>query len=162
MLTGGRSFEVSSQPQVGGVLGRHWSVWLSYGAKEWTVEVLQRGCCVPFQHLPPASQEPVEFLSYATGSVRAHDLQKEVSKMLQKGALERVNQPSLGFYSHLFLVQKVTGLETCHQSVNPEWVCHPYQVPDGDSGIGLGVGQEGRHDVPCRPQGLLLSDPHSS
>ena len=29
--------------------------------------------------------------------------------MLKKGALERVDQPSLGFYSLLFLVQKATG-----------------------------------------------------
>ena len=73
-----------------------------------------------------------------------------------------MDQPSPGFYSRLFLVQKVTELETCHRSVNTEWVRHPYQVPDGDSGVGLGVGQEGQHDVLCRPQGCLLSDPLSS
>ena len=32
-----------------------------------------------------------------------------LSKMLQKGALESVDQPGAGFCSHLFLVQKVTG-----------------------------------------------------
>ena len=31
------------------------------------------------------------------------------SKMLEKGALELVDQPAPGFYSRLFLVQKATG-----------------------------------------------------
>ena len=31
--------------------------------------------------------------------------------MLQKGALEPLDQPSLGFYSRLFLVEKVTGAD---------------------------------------------------
>ena len=81
--------------------------------------------------------------------------------MLQKGPLELVDQPSPGFYSHLFLVQKAMGLETHHRPFNPELVCHPYQVPDGDSGVSLEVDQEGRYDVLCQPQRRLLSDPHS-
>ena len=72
--------------------------------------------------------------------------------MMQKGALKLVDQPSPGFYSRLYLVQKATGLVTRHRSVNPEWVCHPYQVRDGDSGVSFGVSQEGRYDVLCRPQ----------
>ena len=66
------------------------------------------------------------------------------------------------------LQQPVSGsegdrrLETCHRSVDPEWVCHPYQVPDGDRGVGLQVGQEGRRDTLRQPQRHLFSDPHLS
>ena len=95
----GRNFEGSSlpsQPQVGGVFGWHWRVWQSFSADEWTVALLRDGYRVPFHHLPPVSLNPRE-------------LQEEVSKMLLKGALETVDQPGPGFYSQLFLVEKVTG-----------------------------------------------------
>ena len=71
--------------------------------------VLQHGYRVPFHHLPPMSLEPRELSSCSPGSVRVLALWEEVDKMLQKGALEAVDQPSPGFYSCLFLVEKVTG-----------------------------------------------------
>ena len=43
----GRNFEgfsPPSQPQMGGVLDRHWHAWQICGANEWTVVVLQQGC----------------------------------------------------------------------------------------------------------------------
>ena len=49
------------------------------------------------------------FLLAPRGSVRALALREEVSKMFLKGDLGPVNQPSLGFYSWLILVEKVTG-----------------------------------------------------
>ena len=54
------------------------------------MEVLQLGYQVLFHHLPPVYQEPLEFPSYAPGSIRALALQEEVSRMLQKGDLEVV------------------------------------------------------------------------
>ena len=74
-------------------------------------------------------------------------LKEEVSKMLQKGAMESVYQPGTGFYSHLFLVQKATGAGVPHRFVHAEWVCHADQVTDGDSNVGFGVDSEGRLDV---------------
>ena len=73
------------------------------------MEVLWLVYRVLFYDLPPVSRESGEFLSYAPGSLRALALREEVSKMLQKGTLEVVDQPGPGFYSRLFLVQKVTG-----------------------------------------------------
>ena len=48
--------------------------------------------------------------------------------MLEKWTLELVDQPGLGFYSHIFLIQKATGLEACYRPVDPERGCHPHQV----------------------------------
>ena len=57
--------------------------------------------------------------------------------MLQKRALEPVDQPGLGFHSQLFLVEKVMGgLETRHRFVDTEWIRHSDEVPNGDSGVG--------------------------
>ena len=107
----GRNFEGSSPPtqlQVGGALGRHWHAWQSCGANEWTLAVLQHGHRVPFHHLPPVALEPQEPPSCTLGSVRARALREEVSKN-RKGALKPVDQPGPGFYSRLFLVEKVMG-----------------------------------------------------
>ena len=49
-----------------------------------------------------------ELSSCAPGLDRAEVLQEKVSKMLQKGVMEPVDQLSPGFYSRLFLVEKVT------------------------------------------------------
>ena len=49
-------------------------------------------------------QDPFESSSY--GSTKAQALWEQADIMLQKGALELVHQPSLGFYNRLFLVQK--------------------------------------------------------
>ena len=108
----GRHFEGTlppSQPQMEGVLSRRWCAWRSCGANDWTVGVLRHGYCVPFHHLPPVSLAPKELLSSALGTVDALALQEEVNKTLLKGAVELVEQPEPGFYSQLFLVEKVTG-----------------------------------------------------
>ena len=92
----GRSLKGSSppsQPQVGGVLGRHWPAWKLCGADQWTVAVLQQGYCIPFHRLPLVSLVARELLSFALGSVR----------------MQALDQLGLGFYSRLFLVEKVMG-----------------------------------------------------
>ena len=81
---------------------QHWSVWQSYSTETWTVEVLHYGYLVPFNQRPPVSQDPREVPSCAPGSVRVLALMEEVSKMLQKGAGESVDQPVPGFYSLFF------------------------------------------------------------
>ena len=46
--------------------------------------------------------------------------------MIQKGTLESVNQSGLGFYSHFFSGGEGDGwLEISHQSIHPQWLCHP-------------------------------------
>ena len=114
--------------------------------------MLRHGYLVLFHHLPPVSRKPREFPSCPLKSVRALPHKEEVSEMLQKGALESVVQPCLGFYCCLFLV-KAMGLEAGHQFVYPQRLCDADQVPGGDSGVSLGVYLE---------QGPLLPNPHSS
>ena len=47
--------------------------------------------------------------SCVPGSVSALALQEEVTKTFLKGAVEPVDQPGPGYYSWLFLVEKLTG-----------------------------------------------------
>ena len=108
----GRNFEDTSPPsqlQVGGVLSRHWSARQSSRADDWMVGVFQDGYRVPFHNLPPVLLVPKELSSSGLGTVHVLALQEEVNKMLLKGAVELVEQPGPGFYSRLFLVEKMTG-----------------------------------------------------
>ena len=142
----GRNFEVSlppSQLRVGGILGWHWHVWQSFGADEWTVVVLQDVYKVPFHHLPPVSLEPRGLSSFSLGLVRALTLKEDVSKLIQKGPLELMDQPNSGFYSWLFLVEEVTGLAARHRSVISQWLRHADEVQDGDHSVCVWVCQEG-------------------
>ena len=77
--------------------------------KDWTAEVLAPATlfCSNTSHL--YLLKLVKFPSYVSGPVKAWVLQEEVDRMLGKGALELVEHPGPGYYSHLFLVQKVTG-----------------------------------------------------
>lgn len=52
---------------------------------------------------PPLSELPLHQSMYAQG------LQEEVKKMMEKGAVEVVKDPSPGLYSSVILVPKVTG-----------------------------------------------------
>ena len=73
--------------------------------------VLRDGYCVPFTDSPPPlSRTPVSFPTYRSGSPRAQTLRQEVEAMLAKGALEIALDPGPGFYSRLFLVEKVSGV----------------------------------------------------
>ena len=98
-------------PRVGGCLSGHWRAWQAIGAGPIIVPLLRDGYKVPFEGPPPPplTDTPVPFRSYHPGSSRALALAQEVSKMLEKGALEVVEDPGLGFYSRLFLVEKATG-----------------------------------------------------
>ena len=74
------------------------------------VTVLRDGYRVTFKDSPPPlARTPVSFPTYRAGSPRAQALRQEVEAMLAKGALEIARDPGPGFYSRLFLVEKVTG-----------------------------------------------------
>ena len=74
------------------------------------VNVLRHGYHIPFQDSPPSlTPVPLSFRTYNPGSRKSLALCQEVSKMLEKGALEIVADPGFGFYSRLFLVEKATG-----------------------------------------------------
>ena len=75
------------------------------------VTVLRDGYRLPLRRdtAPPLTRTPISFATYCPGSSKSLALAQEVSKMLDKGALEIVDDPGLGFYSRLFLVEKATG-----------------------------------------------------
>ena len=96
--------------RVGGCLAAHWLNWQTIGAESDVVSILRDGYQVPFSDsVPPLTDTPVPFRSYNPGSSKALALAQEVSKMLEKGAVEVVDDPGLGFYSRLFLMEKATG-----------------------------------------------------
>ena len=96
--------------RVGGCLAPHWRRWQAIGAETWVVTVLRDGYRVPFlDSPPPLSRTPVSFPTYRAGSPRAQALRQEIEGMLAKGALEIARDPGPGFYSRLFLVEKVSG-----------------------------------------------------
>ena len=96
--------------RVRGCLAQHWRQWQAVGAETWVVTVLRDGYHVPFKDSPPPlSRTPVSFPMYQAGSPRAQALRQEVEGMLAKGALEIARDPGPGFYSRLFLAEKVTG-----------------------------------------------------
>ena len=99
------------QLRVGGCLSPFWAQWQQLGAEPWTVEVLRRGYRIPWidNQLPPVSASPIPFQSCAPGSPGYLALDQEISKMLDKGALEIVENQSPGFYSRIFLVEKASG-----------------------------------------------------
>ena len=95
--------------RVEGCLAPHWRRWQAIGAKTWVVTVLRDGYRVPFTDSPPPlSRTPVSFPTYRGGSPRAQALRQEVEAMLDKETLEIARDPGPGFYSGLFLVEKVS------------------------------------------------------
>ena len=94
---------------VGGCLSAHWRYWQTIGAGSWVVSVLRYGYHIPFlDSPPPLSCTPISFATYRVGFPRSLALRQEIEKM-SKDALEIVLDLGRGFYSHLFLVEKVTG-----------------------------------------------------
>ena len=96
--------------RVGGCLSAHWRRWQSIGASSWVLSVLRDSYRIPFlDSPPPLSRYPVSFPMYRAGSPRSLALRQEIEKMLSKDAPEIVLDLGPGFYSRLFLVEKVTG-----------------------------------------------------
>ena len=78
--------------------------------------------------------------------------------MLSKDALEIVLDPGPSFYSHLFLVGKVT----CDRPLSPEQVCSPHPIQDGDSRLCAPVRQRGRFPSFHQSEGRVFPDTRSS
>ena len=68
----------------------------------------------PLPRLPPPPPPPPSQVSGLLSNIfpqlaKSPRLPSEVESMISKGALERVQDPGPGFYSHLFLVEKALG-----------------------------------------------------
>ena len=74
------------------------------------VTTIRRGYRLPFlESPPPLSPVPREFPTYRGDPLRSLALEEQVQTLVEKGALEVVSDPSPGFYSRLFLVEKASG-----------------------------------------------------
>ena len=94
---------------VGARLQLFWSAWLKRGAEPWVVQVLKEGYQIPFNSYPPLSAVPQEYPSYLGNKEKFLALESEVKEMLEKGAIEPVEDAIPGFYNRLFLVKKASG-----------------------------------------------------
>ena len=125
--------------------------------------VLRDGYRVPFTDSPPPlSRTLVSFLTYLAGSPRAQALRQEVEGTLAKGALEIARDPGPGFYSRLFLVEKVYGGWRPVIDLSPERVRPAYSVQDGNSRFCSVICQRGGFSSFPGSEGRLLSDPNPS
>ncbi|MEL7523140.1 MAG: reverse transcriptase domain-containing protein, partial [Cyanobacteria bacterium J06553_1] len=76
----------------------------------WVLRVLREGYQIPFLNSPPAlSSQPIALTAYHPGSEKYRVLVDEVQSMLEKDAIEAVDDGFLGFYNRLFAVQKANG-----------------------------------------------------
>ena len=106
---GGSEKHVSQQLKVGARLSHFWQAWEKYPIDPWVISVLKQGYEIPFHHSPPLSLIPQEFPSYLGNQEKFEALEKEVSEMLVKNAIEEVSGQEPGYYNRLFLVQKASG-----------------------------------------------------
>merc|ERR1712035_276541 len=71
---------------------------------------IKTGYRLPFlESPPPLSPVPREFPTYRGDPLRSQALEDQVKTLVEKEALEVVSDPSPGFYSRLFLVEKASG-----------------------------------------------------
>ena len=71
---------------------------------KWVLSIIPEGFRIPFRLIPPLSSFPIK-LSQSFSPL----LREEVDILLQKWAVERVQNPRTGFYSRIFLVPKKNG-----------------------------------------------------
>ena len=98
---------VQSSNQVGGRLQKFWPRWKEIGINPQIVQILKEGYILPFKEEPPVlSKTPIINSSYVD-PIKNSALIQQVQKLLEKGAIEEVQDPSTpGFYSRIFLVPK--------------------------------------------------------
>ena len=96
---------------MGGRIAHFANTWKKYTSDRFVLSVVEYGYALTFSESgpPPLSTSPIEF-----PGDRAHGasspLQEAVQKLVEKGAVEIVDDPSTpGFYSRLFLVPKKDG-----------------------------------------------------
>ena len=139
-------------------MSRHWDTWPSCGADEWTVGVFQDGYQVPFHHLPPVSQVPIQLSSAALGTACELAFQEEVNTV----PVEIVQQPRPGFYSCLFLVKKVTrGWRPVIDPSSFNNFVTINEVPDGNHHFRPGISLLRGLDVLCGSPGRIFVNLHS-
>ena len=111
--------QVSTGPQtcrdlrpVGACLLQYLPAWKEITQDSWVLDILTNGYAPQFSNQPPLTRDwqRYESITQRTPEQQAVLLQEHISELLNKRAIEPVNDPkSLGFYSHMFLVPKKNG-----------------------------------------------------
>ena len=89
---------------VGGRLAHFQNRWGEKTEDSWVLSVIRKGYKIPFVNKPFLSPTPI-FLQQTESLA----LVEEVSKLLHKGAVEKIEPEGPGFYSRIFLVPKKNG-----------------------------------------------------
>ena len=90
---------------VGGRLTVYYDEWATLNLSMWHHRLLTSGLHLSFIRPPPLSRTPRP-VHLPVNPDKRSVLLAEVQALLSKKALERVSDPSPGFYSHLFTVPK--------------------------------------------------------
>lgn len=123
--------------------------------------MLQLGYRLPFAQPPPLSNSPISLTAYSRGSVKFSALETEVRSLLGKAVIEVVQDVSTpGFYNRLFVVPKLSGLETSSRRKCSQYVLSENQVLHGNEPLSSSGTSSGGLDGDPRHGRRLL--PHSS
>jgi ribonuclease HI len=93
---------------VGGILRSYWKRWEEENAHAWVVGVLREGYRVRFETRPALSPCPTNPSGYGDPA-KNEILADQISKLVEKGAVEHVTNPGSGYYSRVFLRPKASG-----------------------------------------------------
>ena len=90
---------------VGGILQNYWHVWEQMNLDPWAVSVIRDGFLIRFHSQPPLATYPL--IRSGSNTSRLAPLRDQISKLLDKGAIEPVTNPQApSYYSRLFLAPK--------------------------------------------------------
>ena len=108
------------QVLVGGRLAHFVHNWQSITDDPWVLSIIRRGYLIPFSEPPPLSEVPMFF-----NQSKDSRLEEEVANLLLKGAVEKIDPVSPGFYSRIFIVPKKNGKSRLIIDLSPlnKYVC---------------------------------------
>ena len=98
---------LSPSARVGGRLANFSSFWEEHVQDQWVLQTIKNGYSLEFLNPVPKLTRFVRFSEIASN--KHAFLLEEISKMLEKGAVQKVDQTSPGYYSTFFLVTKKDG-----------------------------------------------------
>ena len=94
---------------VSGRLARFWKRWRDLGASPFILNKLQYGVRLDWVSTPPTLTTNPLIFSRCRDRVKMELMRSHVAQMLQKGAIQLIQDNSPGFYSRIFMVPKQGG-----------------------------------------------------